>query len=145
MDVMWWVHFLKWPFIYLVIFWAVGLFVWPNYNVWAAHKSGEADLAKAKNEQAIQVAQANSRLAAAEANKAAAIVEAEAVAEQIKIIGDNVKDHPLYLTWQWIEMMKHRDGATIYVPTEANLPILEAGRKLSPLPAEPAPETTKEA
>jgi regulator of protease activity HflC (stomatin/prohibitin superfamily) len=78
------------------------------------------------------VAEAAGRLAAAEANKQAAIVEAEAVAKQIEIIGQNVKDHPLYLTWQWVKMMEERDGQTIYVPTEANLPILEAGRGVTP-------------
>jgi len=33
------------------------------------------------------------------------------------------------LKWQWIKMMEDRDGdETIYVPTEANMPILEANR-----------------
>lgn len=107
--------------------WGISEMWWgPHYQVWKARKEGEADLAQAHGEQAIQIAKAQNRLAAAEANKKAAIVEAEAVQEQIKIIGENVKNHPLYLTWQWIEMMRDRKGATIYVPTEANLPILEA-------------------
>lgn len=109
-------------------FWAVGLFFFPIYNVWAAHQSGLADLARAKNEQMIQIAAAEGRLKAAQANKAAAIIEAEAVAEQVQRIGSTLTHHDLYLRWQWIKMMEERDGETIYVPTEANLPLLEAGR-----------------
>ena len=112
-------------FVFLILFW---MWLGPHYKVWKAHMDGKADLARAQNEQQIQVAEAQGRLTAAEANKKAAIIEAEAVCAQIEIIGENVKNHPLYLTWQWIEMMKHREGATIYVPTEANLPVLEAGR-----------------
>lgn len=105
----------------------------PWYGVWAAHKEGEAELAKAKNEQMIQVSKANGRLESAEANKKAAIIEAEAVARQIEVIGNNLQKHDLYLKWQWIKMMEERpDSSTIYVPTEAGLPILEAGRFSKP-------------
>lgn len=100
----------------------------PRYSVWAAHKSGESELAKANNEQKIQISKAQSRLDAAQLNKKAAIVEAEAVAAQIKTIGENLQQHDLYLKWQWIKMMEDRKGSTIYVPTECNLPILEASR-----------------
>ena len=101
----------------------------PIYGVWARHKEGQADLAKATNEQQVQVAKAQGRLNAAELNKKAAIVEAEAVSAQIEKIGATLTVHDLYLRWQWIKMMEERDGSTIYVPTEANLPILEARRK----------------
>ena len=102
----------------------------PVYGVWSAHKSGLADLAQAENEQKIQSSTAKGRLDAAEANKKAAIIEAEAVAKQIEVIGNNLQKHDLYLKWQWIKMMEdHSDSATIYIPTEAGLPILEAGRK----------------
>lgn len=125
------------------ILWSVGgLFVvillwslwgYPHWRVWASHQEGLADLTRARNEQQIQVAQAESRLAAAEANKKAAIVEAQAVAAQIEAIGSQLTAHDLYLRWQWIKMMEdtHEDAdrSVIYVPTEANLPILEARRK----------------
>lgn len=121
------------------VMWTVGTIVavilgwvligYPHWRVWAAHKRGSADLAMAKNEQQIQIAQAQSRLSAADLNKQAAVIEAEAVSLQIKEIGTELSHHDLYLRWQWIEMMKHHsDRSTIYVPTEANLPILEATR-----------------
>lgn len=112
-----------------LVFWGACLAFFPVYGVWSARKSGEAEFAKATNEQRIQIAQAESRLHAAEANKKAAIVEAEAVARQIEVIGNNLQKHDLYLKWQWIKMMEERPtNSTIYVPTEAGLPILEAGR-----------------
>lgn len=101
----------------------------PVWNVWAAHKSGLADLAKAQNEQQCRVAEAKGRKDAAILNKEAAIIEAEAVAEQIKRIGEGLTKHDLYLKWQWIKMMEECGADAIYVPTEAGIPILEAGNR----------------
>jgi len=105
---------------------------YPKWKVWASHQEGLADLTRARNEQQIQIAQADSRLAAADKNKQAAIIEAEAVALQIQAIGKQLTEHDLYLKWQWIKMMEDTSGdddrTTIYVPTEANIPILEANR-----------------
>ncbi len=123
---------LVWSLVALVILIlvAIWMWIWPTYNVWASAMKGKADLEQAHYEQEIAVAQAKSRLNAAEMNKKAAIVEAEAVSEQIRKIGENLSKHDLYLKWQWIKMMEERDGETIYVPTEAGLPILEATRKM---------------
>lgn len=120
-----------WAIIVICILVFIGFLFWiyPLYNVWASKKSGEADLEQAHFEQQVQVAEANGRLQAAETNKKAAIIEAEAVAKQIETIGTNLQKHDLYLKWQWIKMMEdHSDSATIYIPTEAGLPILEAGK-----------------
>jgi len=62
----------------LIIAWA--LVGYPIWRVWASHRSGLADLQQAKNEQQIQIAEAQSRLDAAGLNKKAAVIEAEAVA-----------------------------------------------------------------
>ncbi len=107
------------------------MIVVPPWGVWAARKRGEAAFADAMGEQRIQIAKAHSRLEAAENNKKAAIIEAEAVASQIEKIGKELLTHDLYLRWQWIKMMEERNSKsdTIYVPTEANLPILEATRR----------------
>ena len=102
---------------------------YPVWNVWSSRKAGEAELQEAMNYQKIQIAEAQSRLDAAEINKKAAIIEAQAVAAQVKEIGIQLTQHDLYLRWQWIKMMEDREGETIYVPTEANIPILEATRR----------------
>jgi regulator of protease activity HflC (stomatin/prohibitin superfamily) len=116
--------------LFVIVFWS--LVGYPKWRVWAAHQEGLADLQRARNEQQIQIAAAQSRLDAAQLNKQAAIIEAEAVAEQVSKIGTQLTHHDLYLRWQWIRMMEqahnNNDSTIIYVPTEANLPVLEAGR-----------------
>lgn len=115
-------------FALIVILWT--LFGYPVWKVWASGKSGEADLQQAHKEQQIQVSKAQGRLDAARLNKEAAIIEAEAVSEQITRIGAQLTQHDLYLKWQWIKMMEEKpEGSVIYVPTEANMPILEAGKR----------------
>lgn len=104
------------------------------YGVWAAHKRGQAELAQAVNEQKIQGAEAQGRLAAAEMNKQAELIDASAVAKSVEIIGKALQNNAGYLQWQWINMMRDRDnGDTIYVPTEASLPILESTRLIAEL------------
>lgn len=125
-----WVTWLLWGggiTIALVLFWS--LLGYPKWRVWAAHQEGLADLQRAKNEQMIQVAEAQGRLEAAEKNKQAAVIEAQAVALQVEAIGKQLTEHDLYLKWQWIKMMEDTDNTTVYVPTEAGLPILEAGKR----------------
>lgn len=111
------------PFVWFV-------FIYPWWRVWNQQKQGEADLQQAHKEQQIQVSRAQGRVDAANLNKQAAIIEAEAVSAQIEKIGARLTEHDLYLKWQWIKMMEERpDSSVIYVPTEANLPILEAGKR----------------
>lgn len=81
-----------------IIIWS--LYGYPKWRVWASHQRGLADLMAAKNEQQIQVAQAQGRVDAAELNKKAAIIEAEAVSAQIEAIGKQLTTHDLYLRWQ---------------------------------------------
>jgi hypothetical protein len=83
---------------------------YPKWRVWASHQKGLGELMLARNEQQVQVAQAQGRLDAAELNKKAAVVEAEAVALQIEAIGKQLTQHDLYLKWQWIKMMEYTSG-----------------------------------
>jgi hypothetical protein len=71
---------------------------------------------------------AEARFQAAEMNKKAEIIEAEAVANSVAVIGNALAENEGYLRWQWIKSMAETENEIIYVPTEANLPILEAGR-----------------
>lgn len=91
--------------------------------------SGKKMLAEADWSRKIQIADA---LAKAEAAKALAQVEierAKGVAEANRIIGDSLKENEGYLRYLWIEKL-HEGNQTIYIPTEAGLPILEAGRSV---------------
>ncbi len=114
----------------LLVFIAWSLVGYPLWSIWASRKSGLASLAEAENEEKVAIAKANARIGAAEANKRAEIVEAEAVSESIKTIGEALEKNQSYNRFQWIKMMENRpDSSVIYVPTEANLPILEAGNR----------------
>ncbi len=54
------------------------------------------------------------------------IARAKGVAESNKIIADSLSEN--YLRYRWIEGLQTNDMQVIYVPTEANLPVLEATR-----------------
>lgn len=121
--------------IIIFILGTIGFSLWffPIYNVWASRKSGEAELAKANFAEQVAIAIANARLKSAQMNKEAEIIEAEAVSKSIDTIGEALAKNEGYLRWQWIKMMDEAttDREVIYVPTEANLPILEAGKRRS--------------
>ena len=103
--------------------------IMPIYNVWASKKRGEAELAEANYAEQVAIAQAKARKSAATLNKESEIIEAQAVEISIKTIGSMLQKNPSYNVWQWIKMMdKDNNKSVIYVPTESNLPILEAMR-----------------
>lgn len=112
--------------IVLIVFGA--LWGCPNYNVYEQRLSGEAELAKAQYNRQTAVLEANAKKDAAIALSQADTLRAIGVAASNRIIGQSLKDNPDYLKWLWIESLKERNGDVIYVPTEANLPILEAHR-----------------
>lgn len=117
----------------------IGLIMWiyPIYNVWASRKNGEAELAEAENAEKVAIMKANARLSSAKANKEAEIIEAEAVSMSIKEIGEALEKNPSYNRWQWIKMMdRDNNKSVIYVPTETNIPILEATRIDRPVKVE---------
>ena len=114
--------------VFLMVLTVVLMAVMPIYGVWTSKKSGEAQLAEANCAEQVAIAEANARLKAAEMNKKAEVIEAEAVAKSIETIGTALERQEGYLRWQWIKMMDDTNNTTIYVPTETNLPILEANR-----------------
>ncbi len=81
--------------------------------------------ARAANESA--TLQAEARIKQETANAEAEIIRARGVAEANKIIGEGLKDNDEYLRYLWIQSTK--GGQVIYIPTEAGLPVLEAGKR----------------
>ncbi len=110
----------------------------PVYNVWSAQKAGEAELAQADQNRQIAVAQARAKAESAHFEADAEITRAEGVARANEIIGKSLQGNEAYLRYLWINGLEQNRNAVIYVPTEGNLPILEASR-LPRLPnAQPA-------
>jgi regulator of protease activity HflC (stomatin/prohibitin superfamily) len=110
----------------LVIGVAVG---YPKYRVWSAQMQGEAEYAQAEQNRRIAVLEAESKLDAAKSLAAAEVERAKGVAQANQIIGESLKNNDAYLRWQWIQNLEAGNNAVIYIPTEAGLPILEAGRR----------------
>ena len=54
------------------------------------------------------------------------VARAEGVAKSNTIIAGSITEN--YLKYQWIQGLKSNQMQVVYVPTEANLPIMEAGR-----------------
>lgn len=115
----------------------IGILVaWPNYNVWRREMSGKAELQEATWNRQIAVEEAQAELESASLLRDAEVVRAGGVAEAIVIIGDSLQNNESYLRYLWIQSLHDSYGEVIYVPTEANLPILEAGRLNIPAPTE---------
>lgn len=102
----------------------------PIYRVWQKELSGKAQLKEAEWNRQIQIKEAEAKHEAAKALAGAEIERAKGVAEANKIIGESLKGNDSYLRYLWIQGLNDGSSEVIYVPTEANLPILESTRGL---------------
>ncbi len=131
--------------IVLLAFWA-----WPKYSVYKKELDGKAMLKEAQWSKKILIVEANAketaalmqakarvtlakaegeaRLVKAESEGLADIARAKATAQANRIIGKSLKDNEAYLRYIWIQGLSDGNGERIYIPTEAGLPILEAGK-----------------
>lgn len=103
----------------------------PLYRVYDREMTGRAELAQASSNRQIRTLEAQAQLDAAKHLANAEIERARGVAEANRIIGDSLKGNEDYLRYLWIhnlEVAESKGATIIYVPTEANLPILEATR-----------------
>lgn len=82
----------------------------PKYMVYWRTQTGLAELQKAQ-----YTAQAE-------------VARARGVAEANEIIGKSLQQNENYLKYLWITSLKDGKNELIYVPTEAQIPILEASR-----------------
>ena len=117
----------------------LGMWGCPRYNVWEQGMAGKAALARADQDRQIAIAEANAKMEAASLLAGAEIERAKGVAEANRIIGESLKSNEAYLRWLWISGLveEGQSGTIIYVPTEAGIPILEAGR--TPIQIQKAP------
>ena len=93
---------------------------------------GEADLLEAESTKRKMVEEARAKLDSAKLLSQAEVERAKGVAEANKIIGDSLKNNESYLRYLYIQNLEKAEGSgssVIYIPTEAGLPILEAGKR----------------
>lgn len=106
-----------------------GLFYGLNhYWLWSARMTGEQGLARAEGNRQIAILEAKAKRDSALALSEAEIIRAEGVAKANIIIGNSLKNNESYLRYLWVNGLEHTANKVIYIPTEANLPILEANR-----------------
>ena len=108
----------------------LGMWGCPKYNVWQRELSGKAQLAEAEWNRQIEVQEAQAKMEAAKSLAAAEVERAKGVAEANKIIGESLEGNESYLRYLWIQGLQDGSSEVIYIPTEANLPILEAARSM---------------
>lgn len=99
-----------------------------SIRVWNAETAGEAELAQADSNLRIAVLKAQTMMDSAKLKADAEIARAKGVAEANKIVANSLGGPEGYLRYLYINNLENSKGQIIYVPTEAGLPILEAGR-----------------
>lgn len=100
------------------------MWIYPQYNVWSSKLAGEALLAKATQERQIQIEQAKAELESAQYR-----------ADAIAVVGAATAEFPEYRKAEFIGAFAEalQNGTIdqiIYIPTEAGIPITEAGRAM---------------
>ena len=122
----------RWVASSLLVVLAVSLLaMWgcPQYRVYSRRLTGESELAQATYNRRIKVQEAQAALDSASKLAEAEVARARGVAKANQIIGQSLKGNEAYLHYLWVQALADKQAAeVIYVPTEANLPITEAGR-----------------
>ena len=103
---------------------AVSMYVFPQYGVWQKELSGKAQLREAEWNRQIAIQEAQATKESAKMLADAEIIRAEGIAEANKIISNSITTE--YIKYKFVEGLNDGNTEVIYVPTEANLPILEA-------------------
>ena len=104
----------------------------PQYKVYTQSMRGKADFKEAEINRQILVEEARAQEEAlqmrargeAEREK----IKADASAYSVEKVGETLEANQSYLRWMWINEVAGGEGERIYIPTEAGMPILEAGR-----------------
>ena len=112
----------------------VGFLVgWPQYNVYRKQMHGSAAYEQAVQDRRIRVLEAQAALDSAQLTAQAEIARARGTNEANRIMAESLGGPENYLRWSYIHMLEETAGQgdrqVIYIPTEAGMPILEAGRR----------------
>jgi predicted Holliday junction resolvase-like endonuclease len=103
----------------------IGLMLWgiPKYKVYSRELNGKAQLKEAEWNKRVAIEEAKALKESAELLREAEVIRARGVAEANEIIAGSITEE--YLKYKFIEGLNDGNTETIYVPTEANIPILE--------------------
>lgn len=115
-------------FIIVVLGGCVG---YPQYRIYEQRLTGEAELQRAESSRRIAVLEAQAKLDSAKMLAGAEVERARGVAEANKIIGESLQGNEAYLRYLWVQQLDGANQTVVYIPTEGNMPVLEAGRTVS--------------
>ncbi len=110
----------------------MGFVLWgiPQYKIYSLEMKGKANLREAEWSKQILIEEAKALKESATLRAEAEVERAKGVAKANKIIGDSLEENDAYLRYLWIQGLQDGSSEVIYIPTEANLPILEATRNI---------------
>ena len=105
----------------------------PTYNVYRKQMAGKAAYEQAVQDRRIRVLEAQAALDSARLTAQAEIERARGTNESNRIMSESLGGPDNYLRWAYIHMLQETAGQgdrqIIYLPTEAGMPILEAGQR----------------
>ncbi|MBX9576742.1 MAG: hypothetical protein K2X07_14030 [Caulobacteraceae bacterium] len=105
----------------------------PTYNVYRKQMAGKAAYEQAVQDRRIRVLEAQAALDSARLTAQAEVERARGTNEANRIMAQSLGGPENYLRWAYIDMLKEtadqQDRQIIYIPTEAGMPILEAGQR----------------
>jgi predicted Holliday junction resolvase-like endonuclease len=96
----------------------------PNYKVYSRELNGKAQLREAEWNRQIAIEEAEALKESAKLKAEAEVLRAEGIAKANEIIAGSITEE--YIRYKFVEGLNDGNTEVIYVPTEANLPILEA-------------------
>lgn len=100
------------------------------FKVFSASQTGRSELAQAEFNRQIIVRQAQAKKDAATLEAESEVIRAQGVAKANEIVANGLGGPEGYLRYLYIHMLEESGGKqVIYIPTEAGLPILEAGKR----------------
>lgn len=120
-------------FVFLAAVIAIPMWGMPKYRIYSQTMRGTAAFKEAEIDRQILVEEARAQEEAlamkAQGEAARERIKADATSYAIEKLGATLESYPSYLRWMWINEVAGGEGDRIYIPTEAGMPILEAGAK----------------
>lgn len=105
------------------IMWAL-----PKYRIYRLELNGKANLKEAEWSKKIAIEEAKAEKESAVLKAEAEITRAKGIAEANKIIDKSLTSN--YIKYKFVEGLNDGNTEVIYVPTEGNIPVLEATRNV---------------
>lgn len=129
-----WVSIIVTSIILVVVLFTGALVGCPTYNVYSKRMAGKAAYERATQDRRVRVLEAQAALDSSKLNAQAEIERAKGTNEANRIMSESLNGPENYLRWSYINMLQETAGkgdrSVIYLPTEAGMPLLEAGRSV---------------